>query len=80
MNAYKMLIIAVLLSSCSAPVDINSPGNSCGLKPQTGQCKAYFPRYYFNAQTNFCEVFIWGGCGGVVPFETLPGCQQVCEQ
>lgn len=51
----------------------------CRLTPDPGSCKAYMPRYYYNWSTNSCEEFIWGGCGGVVPFETLEECQGACE-
>ncbi|MBA4146415.1 MAG: proteinase inhibitor I4 serpin, partial [Cytophaga sp.] len=26
-----------------------------------------------------CKEFIWGGCGGVVPFETLEECKGGCQ-
>lgn len=37
----------------------------CQLKKETGNCKAFFPRFYFNSSTNKCENFVWGGCGGI---------------
>jgi hypothetical protein len=52
---------------------------SCLLLPKTGSCKAAMPRYFFNQATGECDVFTWGGCGGVVPFETMDACQQSCE-
>ena len=51
---------------------------ACSLKPDVGGCKAYFPKYYYDAETQKCKQFIWGGCGGVVPFETLEECQDTC--
>lgn len=56
------------------------PISACVLKPQAGTCKALYPRSYFNQETGKCTEFNWGGCGGVVPFETLEGCRAVCEQ
>lgn len=50
----------------------------CRLEPDPGFCLAYFPKYYFNRETRQCEQFIWGGCGGVVPFDTLEECE-ACE-
>lgn len=35
-------------------------------------------RYYFNTQTNRCDSFVWGGCDGVVPFETFADCLGTC--
>ncbi|MEO5730297.1 MAG: BPTI/Kunitz-type proteinase inhibitor domain-containing protein, partial [Byssovorax sp.] len=29
--------------------------------------------------TQRCRDFIWGGCGGTVPFETRRECRSVCE-
>ncbi len=51
----------------------------CTLKPETGKCKAAFRHYFFNPSSGQCEQFIYGGCGGVVPFKTLEACQQTCE-
>ncbi|RUS85409.1 hypothetical protein EGW08_006800, partial [Elysia chlorotica] len=36
----------------------------CYLPAETGLCKAFFPRYYFDSQSGTCEMFGWGGCGG----------------
>ena len=52
----------------------------CGASPEEGDCDGAFVRYFFNQETNNCESFIWGGCGGVVPFESLIDCQNLCEQ
>lgn len=56
-----------------------SSDTKCILKPETGPCKALFKRYYFNPKHGECASFIWGGCGGVVPFETLEECKKTCE-
>lgn len=50
----------------------------CSLKPERGPCKAIFERYYYDAVNKNCRPFIWGGCGGVVPFETLEACSREC--
>ena len=51
----------------------------CNLEPDSGNCFGSFTMYYFNSLTNTCEEFIWGGCGGIVPFENLLECQDSCE-
>jgi len=51
----------------------------CSLKPEVGPCKAMFPKYYYDAEFQECKQFIWGGCGGVVPFETLQKCIDECK-
>lgn len=51
----------------------------CHMKPEAGPCKAAFERYYYNPETKKCESFIWGGCQGKVPFETLEECKSKCN-
>ena len=51
----------------------------CKLEPETGSCKARFIRYYFDQEEKTCKEFIWGGCEGKIPFETLKECQETCE-
>lgn len=48
---------------------------ACSLEPETGDCKAAIPRYYYDKKEGICKEFIWGGCEGTVPFETLEECQ-----
>lgn len=48
----------------------------CVLEPDLGPCEAAMPRYYFDGG---CKQFFWGGCQGVVPFETFESCQTACE-
>ncbi|MDO8538277.1 MAG: BPTI/Kunitz domain-containing protein [archaeon] len=72
-----ILTFFFLFGCISGP--LNPPNNACNLIPEQGQCQAAFPRYFFNQQTGSCEQFIWGGCGGVVPFETLESCIKACQ-
>lgn len=59
------------------PIRENLP-EKCLLKPDKGPCKAIFWKYYFNPETKRCEEFLYGGCDGVVPFETREECQATC--
>ena len=53
----------------------------CKLPAQSGFCKARFQRYYFNSDTNECEMFFYGGCGGNDNnFETVEECIHACGQ
>ena len=53
---------------------------NCELLPEVGPCNAAFPKFYFDKEDNKCKEFIWGGCAGVVPFETLEECESCnCE-
>ncbi|XP_069471872.1 tissue factor pathway inhibitor isoform X2 [Ambystoma mexicanum] len=51
----------------------------CGLKQDTGPCKARFERFSFNVHSRQCEPFEYGGCdGNENNFETLQDCQEKC--
>lgn len=50
--------------------------NKCEQTPDPGMCKAYFPKYYYDKKEGKCKEFIWGGCDGVVPFQTLEECEK----
>ncbi|MFL3051854.1 MAG: BPTI/Kunitz-type proteinase inhibitor domain-containing protein [Candidatus Neomarinimicrobiota bacterium] len=54
-------------------------GVLCELKPDTGPCRAAIPRFYFDPESQKCKQFIWGGCQGTVPFETMSECINACE-
>nr|XP_022312348.1 four-domain proteases inhibitor-like isoform X3 [Crassostrea virginica] len=52
----------------------------CSQPKVVGRCRAAFPRYWFNSQTNRCESFTYGGCGGNENnFKTLQECQRRCQ-
>ncbi len=62
-------------------VQVRSPmGQNCSLQPASGPCKAEFERYFYDASSGRCQFFSWGGCEGVVPFETLEDCITQCER
>jgi len=71
-----LLILPLLLSACASTPKLPP---TCELKPESGQCRAAHQRYWFDTNTGQCRAFIWGGCNGVVPFETLEECQKTCE-
>ena len=45
------------------------------LEPHPGHCEADITMYYYDRGEKRCKAFSWGGCGGVVPFETLEECE-----
>jgi hypothetical protein len=51
----------------------------CDLQPDGGTCKGLFWKYYYNQKTKKCEEFAYGGCNGVVPFNTKEECVELCE-
>ncbi|XP_035221981.1 tissue factor pathway inhibitor-like [Stegodyphus dumicola] len=36
----------------------------CDKAPETGVCRAYIRRYYYDQKAGMCKTFIYGGCGG----------------
>ncbi|KAH8283625.1 hypothetical protein KR018_009839 [Drosophila ironensis] len=44
-------------------------------------CTAYMPRYSYHPESNSCERFIYGGCGGNDNrFFTQEECEQKCKE
>ena len=66
-------ILILLQFSCSNNSDENC---NCDLVPEQGNCEAAIPIYYFDQEEKMCKEFIWGGCDGVVPFDTLEQCEE----
>ena len=45
------------------------------LDPDPGHCEAAIVKYWYDRTERACKAFMWGGCGGVVPFETRKECE-----
>lgn len=56
----------------------NDDLSRCQLEPEAGPCEALVYKYYFDKDEQKCKEFFWGGCDGVVPFDTLEECRE-CE-
>ncbi|XP_065917768.1 uncharacterized protein [Dysidea avara] len=53
--------------------------NVCELDPETGPCEANFPSFFYNATSQRCERFVYGGCqGNGNRFSTTTECQKAC--
>ena len=50
----------------------------CYYTPNPGVCLAAITKYYFDQEENECLEFTWGGCGGLIPFETMDDCESSC--
>ncbi len=77
-----LIVFALLtLAGCqTADTEQAAPMDpACAQKPDSGMCRAAFTRYYFDQASGACRSFIWGGCGGTVPFETMEACQSGCQ-
>ena len=75
-KAGALVMVLGFLSSCNRPDDHQT--EACDLMPNPGPCFAAIPKFYFDEEAQECIEFTWGGCGGVVPFDTLEECQE-CE-
>jgi hypothetical protein len=80
MKKFQIFIILLTLciyASCCDKEEVSSTKceKNCALEPEVGPCNAAIPKYYFDKTEKKCKQFIWGGCAGVVPFETLEECE-----
>lgn len=66
----------LLLTQCNKNCIISA---RCNLVPDAGDCYAAISKYYYDKKDKECKVFIWGGCAGVVPFETMEECENQCD-
>lgn len=53
--------------------------DNCYLNHDPGPCRMAIKRYYYDEKEKKCKEFIYGGCKGAVPFETLEECQKGCR-
>ena len=56
-----------------------SQNDRCSFVPDSGLCKGAFEKFYFNQESQKCDTFNWGGCNGLIPFESLQECIDTCE-
>ena len=62
-------------------VKVKCEENVCLLPAETGMCRARFRRYYYNSDTQKCEHFTYGGCGGNGnSFSSIEDCQEKCTK
>ena len=64
-------VLGFAVTSCG---DDEETCPACELIPEVGPCNAAVPIYYYDQDSMKCVEFIWGGCEGLVPFETLQDC------
>lgn len=60
------------------PFANDSKDPRCTMVPEKGPCKAIFWKYHYEQKSNSCKEFLYGGCDGVVPFETKEECEKFC--
>lgn len=62
------------------PFANDSKDPRCTMVPEKGPCKAIFWKYHYEQKSNSCKEFLYGGCDGVVPFETKEECEKFCVE
>ncbi|KAK2169027.1 hypothetical protein NP493_1203g00000 [Ridgeia piscesae] len=61
------------------PAPVGRP-RFCYLPAVPGLCKAYIPRWFYNARLGLCQRFIYGGCGGNKNrFSSELACKRTCR-
>ncbi|XP_069790850.1 carboxypeptidase inhibitor SmCI-like isoform X1 [Narcine bancroftii] len=66
---------------CLAKCKVKDQRNPCHLEVDSGPCRGYFRRYFYNKHTKKCEQFIYGGCFGKRNnFKTKENCQNMCQK
>ncbi|XP_068218443.1 uncharacterized protein [Palaemon carinicauda] len=54
--------------------------HACHLEPDTGLCRAFIPRWYYNASDETCYKFTYGGCrGNENNFDKEHKCYATCK-
>jgi len=79
LNNDSIINVSDIVIMVNYVLNSNNLSDECYLEPESGNCFAAIPAYYFSTDTQSCEMFTWGGCGGVVPFETLEDCINSCQ-
>ncbi|XP_056467924.1 kunitz-type protease inhibitor 2 isoform X1 [Gadus chalcogrammus] len=58
----------------------NADKDQCRRGMKVGSCKAAFPRFYYDMDTQSCRKFIYGGCeSNGNNFESVQECETACE-
>ncbi|KAH9508872.1 hypothetical protein Btru_050298 [Bulinus truncatus] len=75
----KSTLLTLVIFSVLSHTVVSGP-DYCGLQPESGVCLAYIPSFYFDASSNTCKEFIYGGCmGNSNRFTTKEQCEQSCQ-
>lgn len=76
----SLLAAGVASGGCagSGGPDKNALPVSCLAKPDPGPCRRRQLKFYFDYSDNRCKAFSYGGCAGLVPFESMRECRERC--
>ena len=76
----KLSVLMPMLLFCFSGCEKEINDASCNLIPDPGPCKGAFIKYYFDQSEKKCKTFVYGGCDGLVPFETMEDCTKKCPR
>lgn len=72
----EMLCFAGNILSVNSSVNLAA---ACYLPKETGPCRGYFVRYFYNISTGRCQRFAYGGCkGNKNNFKSFGECSKYC--
>ncbi|XP_077521205.1 kunitz-type serine protease inhibitor bitisilin-3-like [Amblyomma americanum] len=67
------------LEECRVSCELR-PRPICYLPKKRGPCNKDFPRFFYNAESQTCEQFFYGGCmGNANNFRNIQDCQRICS-
>jgi hypothetical protein len=73
------LVCSIVLAGTASSAHAQFDREYCFYPADPGPCECYWPRYYYNASTGYCEIFIYGCCeGNENNFLTLAECEAAC--
>ncbi|XP_072366339.1 BPTI/Kunitz domain-containing protein-like [Scyliorhinus torazame] len=77
---FQLLTVICSILLLALQFDIVQTDNpACSLPRQVGRCRGSMIRFYYNQDTQACQQFTYGGCGGNANnFETMSACQTNC--
>jgi len=70
------LLFVLTLTNCKKEC---FKSDDCNLEGKAGPCFGLHPGYHYDKKEKKCKEFIWGGCGGVLPFATMEDCEKSCR-
>lgn len=77
---FTSAIAEVIPSGYFTPFTNEAKDPRCTMVPEKGPCKAIFWKYHYDPKSNSCKEFMYGGCDGVVPFDTKEDCEKFCVE
>lgn len=75
MTTTLVALVALFQASLSLPTARSQVPPPCLALPDPGPCKGSFIKYFWDSKARQCKKFVYGGCGGIVPFDTYFQCK-----